>query len=82
MNMAKGTGTVFENNRTQAVRLPAGTRFPAGVKKVRVRVAGPDRVLSPVDRSWDTFFLTDEVVTDDFMEERSPQVQPAREPLA
>lgn len=28
------TGTVFENNRTQAVRLPADTRFPVGVKWV------------------------------------------------
>jgi len=27
-------GTVFENNRTQAVRLPVETRFPEGVKKV------------------------------------------------
>jgi len=34
------TGTVFVNNRTQAVRLPAGTRFPDSAKKVQVRVVG------------------------------------------
>ena len=45
------TGSVFENNRTQAVRLPAGTRFPGSVKKVRVRVLGCDRVLSPLDQA-------------------------------
>jgi len=32
-------GSVFVNNRTQAVRLPADTRFPETVKKVSVRVA-------------------------------------------
>ena len=51
------TGSVFENNRTQAVRIPAEMRFDAGVRKVNVRVVGPDRVLSPVDRVWDSFFL-------------------------
>ena len=34
------TGSVFVNNRTQAVRLPADTRFPEGVKQVNVRVVG------------------------------------------
>jgi len=31
------TTTVFTNNRSQAVRLPADARFPADVKKVLVR---------------------------------------------
>src|SRR5690606_3194884 len=37
------TGTVFTNNRTQAVRLPADTRFPPNVKRVDVRVVGSER---------------------------------------
>jgi antitoxin VapB len=37
-------GTVFVNNRTQAVRLPVESRFPENVKKVVVRVVGKDRV--------------------------------------
>lgn len=49
-------GSVFTNNRTQAVRLPADTRFPAAVKKVLVRVVGKDRVLSPQGSTWDSFF--------------------------
>ena len=73
------TGSVFVNNRTQAVRLPAEARFPDGVKKVHVRVVGKDRVLSPVDSSWDSFFLSDDRVSDDFMEERPSQKQSERE---
>jgi|TARA_B100000959_G_C14510263_1_gene431047 antitoxin VapB len=73
------TGSVFVNNRTQAVRPPAGTRFPDGVKKVTVRVLGKDRVLSPVDNTWDSFFLSGDRVSDDFMHERATQEQPERE---
>ena len=74
-------GSVFVNNRTQAVRLPAETRFPEGVKKVIVRVVGVDRVLSPVNNTWDSFFLSKERVTDDFITERASQEQTEREPL-
>lgn len=72
-------GTVFVNNRTQAVRLPAETRFPESVKKVVVRVVGNERVLSPVDNLWDSFFMSSEGVSDDFMNERASQDQPERE---
>jgi antitoxin VapB len=73
------TGSVFETNRTQAVRLPAETRFPAGVKRVTVRVMGPERIIAPVDRSWDTFFLCAERPTDDFMAVREHAVPDERE---
>ena len=74
-------GSVFVNNRTQAVRLPAETRFREEVKKVTVRVVGRDRVISPVKNTWDSFFLGNERVTDDFIEERATQEQPEREEL-
>lgn len=74
-------GTVFENNRTQAVRLPIETRFPEGVKKVVVRVMGLDRVISPTSNTWDNFFLGKESVSDDFMTERASQDQSEREPF-
>ena len=73
------TGSVFVNNRTQAVRLPVESRFPDHVKKVMVRVIGQDRVLSPVDNSWDSFFLATDRVSDDFMMERASQEQRPRE---
>lgn len=72
-------GSVFVNNRTQAVRLPADTRFPDDVKQVNVRIVGKDRILSPVESTWDSFFLSDEHVSDDFMEERASQEQSERE---
>jgi antitoxin VapB len=72
-------GTVFINNRTQSVRLPAETRFPENVKKVNVRVLGKERILSPVENTWDSFFLGEETVSDDFMQERASQDQPERE---
>jgi antitoxin VapB len=74
--------TVFINNRSQAVRLPAGVRFHEGVKKVQVRACGVDRIISPVAQTWDSFFLTPSVhVSDDFLVDRASQVQPLREAL-
>ena len=73
------TGSVFVNNRTQAVRLPADTRFPENVKQVTVRIVGNDRVLSPVDSTWDSFFMSESSVTNDFLTERASQEQPERE---
>lgn len=73
-------GSVFENNRTQAVRLPADTRFPKDVRKVSVRVVGNTRIIEPVHNSWDTFFHPEEAgVTEDFMTERASQTQSDRE---
>jgi antitoxin VapB len=74
-------GSVFENNRTQAVRLPIETRFPKGIKKVTVRVVGSDRIISPVSNTWDSFFLSKDGVNDDFMTERATQDQTERELL-
>jgi antitoxin VapB len=73
--------TVFTNNCTQAVRLPAETRFPASVKKVEVRVSGRERIISPVDAAWDSFFLDEGRVSEDFMRARAGQDQAARESL-
>ena len=73
--------TVFTNNRTQAVRLPAETRFPDTVKKVQVRVAGQERIISPVESSWDSFFLGTTTVSDDFIAVRASQFQHEREGL-
>ena len=73
------TGTVFENNRTQAVRLPVGVRFDANVKKVLIRKLGKERILTPVDHVWDSFFHASEGVSEDFLPERASQQQSERE---
>lgn len=73
-------GSVFENNRTQAVRLPAETRFDERVKKVSVRIVGNSRILEPLHQDWDSFFHSQtEDVSDDFMTERAEQFQSPRE---
>jgi antitoxin VapB len=75
------TSTVFTNNRTQAVRLPAELRLPDNVKKVEVRARGKDRIISPLGHRWDDFFLNGPRVSEDFMNEKGSQTQSAREEL-
>ncbi len=73
------TTTVFINNRTQAVRLPAEVRFPESTKRVDVRVLGNERIIAPVDQVWDSFFLNSPLPSDDFLSERASQAQGERE---
>lgn len=75
------TSTLFNNNRTQAVRLPADVRFPDDVKQVNVRMVGSERIISPLATTWDSFFTSVPVVSSDFMETRASQEQKAREVL-
>lgn len=62
--------SVFFNNRSQAVRLPVEMRFEQHIKQVHIRKVGQDRIISPMENVWDSFFLSSERVSDDFMEER------------
>ncbi|WGE33676.1 antitoxin [Actinobacillus genomosp. 1] len=73
--------SVFMTNRSQAVRLPAEVRFASDVKKLSVRVVGNERILAPINQSWDSFFLGAATVSDDFMTEREISIQPEREGL-
>ncbi|CAK8721490.1 hypothetical protein GMJAKD_10700 [Candidatus Electrothrix aarhusensis] len=43
------------------------------------RVVEKNSVLSPVENTWDSFFMSDEKMTDDFMAERASQEQQIRE---
>ncbi|NBX55561.1 MAG: antitoxin [Betaproteobacteria bacterium] len=74
-------GTVFVNNRTQAVRLPMDVRLPEGVQKVDIRVKGKERIIAPLGQSWDSFFQDGPTVSEDFLPERATQHQPEREAL-
>ncbi|MDZ4099875.1 MAG: type II toxin-antitoxin system VapB family antitoxin [Methylophilaceae bacterium] len=73
------TTTVFINNRSQAVRLPAELRLPDGVKKVSVVARGNERIISPLAESWNSFFIDGPVVSEDFMQDRGVQLQSERE---
>jgi antitoxin VapB len=70
---------LFLSNRSQAVRIPADLRLPASVKEVEVRACGQERIIAPVGRSWDSFFLAGPGVSDDFLAERADQEQAERE---
>ena len=70
--------SVFMNNRTQAVRLPSIYRFSESTQKVFVRMVGVERVISPVEQVWDSFFyVSDLQLSADF--ERGEQISTERE---
>ena len=71
--------TVFINNRSQAIRLPAALRLPDNIKRVDIRARGCERVIAPLGHTWDSFFLGGLEVANDFMETRASQEQPERE---
>lgn len=73
--------TVFIHNRTQAVYLPLDVRLPEGVRKVEIRVRGKERIITPIGQTWDSFFLGEPRVSDDFLLERATQHQAQREDL-
>jgi len=70
---------LFLSNRSQAVRIPADLRLPDSVKEVEVRACGQERIIAPVGRSWDSFFLEGPGVSNDFLSERADQEQAERE---
>lgn len=72
-------GSIFVNNKTQAVRLPVEARFDDNIKRVVIRKVGKERILSPLENTWDSFFLSDETVSDDFLTDRAEQTESIRE---
>lgn len=73
-------GSVFKNNRSQAVRLPKAVAFSDAVRKVDIVVVGRSRLLSPAGEAWDTWFDSPGT-SDDFMVERDQPVDQERSAL-
>ncbi len=48
--------TLFQSNRSQAVRLGKDVAFPEGVREVAVLRDGKRRVIVPANAVWDDFF--------------------------
>jgi antitoxin VapB len=71
-------GSVFQSNRSQAVRLPKAVALPDDVKRVDVIVVGRTRIITPAGESWDSWF-DGEGVTADFMGERNQSAEQDRE---
>jgi antitoxin VapB len=65
------TAKIFQNGRSQAVRLPMAFRMPG--KEVRISKQGNKVILEPIEEDWDEFFDTLSSFTDDFMEKGRQQ---------
>jgi len=48
--------TLFQTNRSQAVRLPKDVAFPETVREVTILRDGVRRVIVPANAVWDDFF--------------------------
>ncbi|WP_082919875.1 type II toxin-antitoxin system VapB family antitoxin [Sphingobium sp. EP60837] len=73
-------GSVFQTNRSQAVRLPKAAALPDDVKRVDVIALGRTRIITPAGEGWDSWF-EGEGVTTDFMSEREQPADQTREPF-
>ena len=64
--------TISANNRTQFIHLPIEAQFDKSVKSVNVRMVGKEIILSPNENTWESFFHSEDSVSDDFMTEANP----------
>ncbi|MCV4265751.1 antitoxin [Pseudomonas capsici] len=71
-------GSIFQSNRSQAVRLPKAVALPDDVKRVDVIAIGRTRIITPAGESWDSWF-EGEGVTTDFMTEREQSADQVRD---
>ena len=62
------TAKLFQNGKSQAVRLPKEFRF--GSDRVYIKRVGNAVVLLPYKSSWDTLLESLALFSDDFMSER------------
>lgn len=69
------TAKLFENGRSQAVRLPKEYRFSG--EEVAINKVGDIVFLMPKDNKWSGFLSSFSLFSDDFMEDgrEEPQVQ-------
>ena len=65
------TAKLFQNGKSQAVRLPKKYRFPGD--RVIIKHMGKAVVLLPYQDSWETLFESLEQFSDDFMNEERQQ---------
>ena len=74
------TAKVFENGRSQALRLPKECRF--NTDEVAVNKIGEIVLLVPKSSKWNSFMQAIDMFSDDFMEdERDNDIKQERESL-
>lgn len=70
---------LFQNGRSQAVRLPKEFRLPG--ESVYIRKLGQIVMLLPKEHSWDSLAHACERFSEDFMETRDQGLQDREEPF-
>ena len=60
------TAKLFQNGRSQAVRLPKAFRLPG--TEVKISRQGNKIILEPIDDSWEQWFDAINQFSDDFMQ--------------
>ena len=74
------TAKVFENGRSQAIRLPKECRFTSD--EVLVNKIGDIVILLPKQNKWDSFMRAIDMFSDDFMADgRAAEIRQEREAL-
>ena len=74
------TAKVFENGRSQAIRLPKECRFSSD--EVMVNKIGDIVILLPKQNKWDSFMRAVDMFSDDFMADgRATDISQEREAL-
>lgn len=70
---------IFENGRSQAVRLPKEYRF--NCDEVMANKIGDVLILLPKNSKWDSFIIAIDMFSDDFMIDREDNLVQKREEL-
>ncbi|SEA95474.1 antitoxin VapB [Thiothrix caldifontis] len=65
------TAKIFQNGRSQAIRLPKAFRLSG--TEVKISRDGNRIILEPLEQSWDDWLLAIEQFSDDFMAEGRDQ---------
>lgn len=71
------TAKLFQNGRSQAVRLPKEFRLPG--KEVKISKQGNKIILEPIESSWEQWFEAMNQFSDDFMADGRDQPEQAQE---
>ena len=61
--------TIIDENGNQVIPLTGDACYPEAVKRVVIRIHGKERIITPIEHTWDHFFLNGPAVSDDFMED-------------
>jgi len=71
------TAKLFQNGRSQAVRLPKEFRLPGN--EVKISKQGNKIILEPIESSWEQWFEAMTQFSDDFMADGRNQPEQAQE---